>query len=183
MPDDKVARNDAEAADAGGAGAGAGGSGGKGLVIGLAVITLLAAAAGGGLGFLLGPKFAAAGQHKAEKAKARAATKEDLRPLFKGDHAIIRLKPVMTNLRAPFRSWARLEGALIVKGAEMDEKTREELALMVQQDVLAYLRTLALKDLEGASNLTFLLDDLNERARVRTDGRAEEFVLLSLVVE
>ncbi len=159
--------------------------GGKGAMIGFLVSTLVAAGAGAGMGFVLAPKFAAGADH-ADKAPAVAENgkKEDrIAEPYAHDSTVVKLQPVTTNLREPFRSWVRLEGALIVKGRETDQKTLEELAALVQQDVLAYLRTLALKDLEGASNLTFLRDDLNERARLRSEGRVAEFIILSLVVE
>ena len=159
-------------------------SGGKGAMIGFLVATLVAASAGAGMGFVLGPKFAAgAAGHAKEEAAAERKKKEKIAEPYAGDGTVVKLRPVTTNLREPFRSWVRLEGALIVKGKEVDEKALEELGALVQQDVLAYLRTLALKDLEGASNLAFLRDDLNERVRLRSEGRAAEFVILSLVVE
>jgi len=163
-----------------------GGGGGKGAIIGFLVATLVAVGAGAGMGFVLGPKFAAgADGHAKEEAAGEEKKKEEEKVAepYAGDGTVVKLQPVTTNLREPFRSWVRLEGALIVKGKEIDEKALEELGVLVQQDVLAYLRTLALKDLEGASNLAFLRDDLNERVRLRSEGRAAEFVILSLVVE
>ncbi len=163
------------------------GGGGKGAMIGFLVATLVAAGAGAGMGFVLAPKFAAsAAAHAGEEAAAeeeRKKEEEQVAEPYAHDGTVVKLQPVTTNLREPFRSWVRLEGALIVKGKETDEKALEELGALVQQDVLAYLRTLALKDLEGASNLAFLRDDLNERARLRSEGRVAEFVILSLVVE
>jgi len=163
------------------------GGGGKGAMIGFLVATLVAAGAGGGMGFVLAPKFAAgAAGHAKEEAAAEEGAKEKEEKIaepYARDTTLLKLQPVTTNLREPFRSWVRLEGALIVKGAEAEEKALEELAALVQEDVMAYLRTLALKDLEGASNLAFLRDDLNECARLRTEGRVAEFIILSLVVE
>jgi hypothetical protein len=128
--------------------------------------------------------------------------------LYKGQGELIRLKPVTTNLRKPFRAWVRLEGALIIvrdekagEGEKEEEKEKEAkgkkggeeapapegglapLMALVEEEVHAYLRTLSLKDLEGAANLAFLRDDLTERAATRTNGLAREFVILSLVVE
>ena len=169
--------------------------GGKGMMIGVLVATLIAVGAGAGAGFVLAPKFATkaakaaddaasadaaeAGEKKEEKAKEE----EGDTATYDNDHVVLKIHPVTTNLRHPFRSWVRLEGALVIKGEEMEEKAMEELSAMVQQDVMTYLRTLSLKDLEGASNLTFLRDDLTERARLRSNGQVAEFIILSLVVE
>ncbi len=131
--------------------------------------------------------------------------------LYHGRGELVRLKPVTTNLRQPFRAWVRLEGALIIvreqgngeQAAEEDAKKEEKkdkgkegegetampeggmapVIALVEEEVHAYLRTLSLKDLEGAANLAFLRDDLTERAATRTDGLVKEFVILSLVVE
>ncbi len=159
------------------------GGGGKGAMIGFLVSTLVAAGAGAGMGFVLAPKFAAGAAGQVKKEAATEEKREKIAEPYGSDSTVVKLQPVTTNLRKPFRSWVRLEGALIVKGKEAEEKALEELGVLVQQDVLAYLRTLALKDLEGASNLAFLRDDLNERARLRSEGRVAEFVILSLVVE
>ncbi len=162
------------------------GGGARGVIAGALVATLLAAAAGAAMGYVLGPgmfppshKKTAVEKEDREKDKNR----QEAAGIYGQDSTMVRLKPVMTNLRAPFKSWVRLEGALIVKGEGLDEKGLDEMGALVQQDLLAYLRTLSLKDLEGASNLAFLRDDLTERARIRTGGKAGEFVILSLVVE
>ncbi len=134
-----------------------------------------------------------------------------LAALYHGNGELVRLRPVTTNLRQPFRAWVRLEGALIIvrksgsgtatagkeakreekkdKGKEGESETAvpegglAPLIALVEEEVHAYLRTLSLKDLEGAANLAFLRDDLTERAATRTGGLAREFVILSLVVE
>jgi len=75
----------------------------------------------------------------------------------------------------------RLEGAIIVDStAEVDF---DELAALISQDTLAYLRTVNLMDLEGPSALAYLRDDLNERAKIRSKGYVVELVISSLVVE
>ncbi len=171
-----------EEADAGHSGE----SGGKGWIMGLVLATVLAGGAGAGMGFVLAPKFSATPPHEnlAEQAQQQAQ-QEELSPLYTGDHIVVRLQPITTNLGAPQRSWARLEGALVVKRTEdmVDEQVQQELALRVQQDTLAFLRTISLKDLQGPGSLAFLRDDLNQRAKVRSEGRVEEFIILSLVVE
>ncbi len=220
--------------------------GGKGFIIGLAIAAVIAAGAGAGLAFMLAPKFAEAEKAKAALARkeqaenAKEAKTADagehgkaenpsqahdvpqraLADIYRGDVTLVRLKPVTTNLRKPFRAWVRLEGAIILaeeKPAGDEEETAEEekagkeeekaaasaeegeekgegveaveiggipaLAALIQEDVHAYLRTLSLKDLEGAGNLAYLRDDLTERAAIRSGGRVKEFVILSLVVE
>jgi flagellar FliL protein len=49
--------------------------------------------------------------------------------------------------------------------------------------MVAYVRTITLAQLEGASALEHLREDLNERAALRTDGAVSEVVIQTLVVQ
>jgi len=165
------------------------GGGGMGFVIGLVVATLVAAGAGAGLGFVLGPNLATPKQEKqqAQEQEEEEEKQARFKPEYTAPGTVVRLKPVIANLRAPFKSWARLEAAMLV-GADIGkdkEKAQavEALKAIVEQDITAWLRTLALKDLEGPSSLTFLHDDLTERARIRSKGLVREIIILTLVVE
>ena len=48
---------------------------------------------------------------------------------------------------------------------------------------LAYLRTLSMAQIEGASGLQHLREDLNERVAIRTKGAVRELIVESLVVQ
>ncbi len=50
-------------------------------------------------------------------------------------------------------------------------------------DVLAFLRTLTLSQIEGASGLRQLREDLNERVAIRSSGRVRELIIQTLVVQ
>ena len=56
----------------------------------------------------------------------------------------------------------RVDLALVIE--EPDEAARTRLGAEIASDTMAYLRTLDLARLEGASGLQFLREDLNERA-------------------
>ncbi len=91
------------------------------------------------------------------------------------------LPPIVTNLGEPRDTWIRLEGSIV-----FDPKTLphpEAAAAKLGDDILAYLRTLTLKQLEGPIGLESLRQDLNERAATRTAGKAREFVIRTLVVQ
>jgi flagellar FliL protein len=51
------------------------------------------------------------------------------------------------------------------------------------QDVLAYIRTLSLAQIQGPSGLLHLREDLNERVRLRSKGAIQELVLETLIVQ
>ena len=56
------------------------------------------------------------------------------------------------------------------------------LSVRLNEDILAYVRTLTLEQIQGASGLESLRDDLNERAQLRSDGKVRELLIEMLVV-
>jgi flagellar FliL protein len=57
------------------------------------------------------------------------------------------------------------------------------MAAAIAEDVVAYLRTVPITQLEGPSGLLHLREDLNDRARIRSGGKVKELVIQSLVLE
>ena len=53
----------------------------------------------------------------------------------------------------------------------------------IGDDILAYLRTVSLRQLEGPIGLENIRQDLNDRAAIRSDGKVREFVIRTLVVQ
>jgi flagellar FliL protein len=53
----------------------------------------------------------------------------------------------------------------------------------IADDVLAYLRTGSLHQLEGPIGLENIRQDLNERAATRSGGKVQAFVIRTLVVQ
>jgi flagellar FliL protein len=94
---------------------------------------------------------------------------------------IVDLPPIVTNLGAPQDTWVRLEGSII-----FDPKTLphpEAVAGQIGDDILAYLRTISLHQLEGPIGLENIRQDLNERAATRSGGTVRAFVIRTLVVQ
>jgi flagellar protein FliL len=94
---------------------------------------------------------------------------------------IVDLPPIVTNLGSPQDTWVRLEGSII-----FDPKTLphpEAVAGQIGDDILAYLRTISLHQLEGPIGLENIRQDLNERAATRSDGKVRGFVIRTLVVQ
>ena len=95
--------------------------------------------------------------------------------------AIVDLPPIVTNLGSPQDTWIRLEGSIV-----FDPKTLphpEAVAAQIGDDVLAYLRTVSLRELEGPIGLENIRQDLNERAATRSGGKVRTFVIRTLVVQ
>jgi flagellar protein FliL len=94
---------------------------------------------------------------------------------------IVDLPPIVTNLGAPQDTWVRLEGSII-----FDPKTLphpEAVAGQIGDDILAYLRTVSLHQLEGPIGLENIRQDLSERAATRSGGKVRGFVIRTLVVQ
>jgi len=91
------------------------------------------------------------------------------------------LPPIVTTLAEPKAVWIRLETAIVLDRAALpdaDKLTRE-----ITGDVLAFVRTLSLPQLPGASGLHHLREDLNERAAIRSKGRVREVIVQGLVLQ
>jgi flagellar FliL protein len=150
------------------------GAGGRGAFLaGLALMTLLAAGTGLTLAWLVHERAAQAPRTE------QAVTPAPLR--YSPGTNLYRLEPVVANLRHPREAFVRVDLALVIE--EPDEAARTRLGAEIAADTMAYLRTLDLARLEGASGLQFLREDLNERATIRSEGRVRELIIETLVVQ
>lgn len=152
------------------------------LGIALSALAITTVAAGGGV--LFGLKTASTIETAiAQRDAAAKATAGDhvITMKYSGDTVVKPLDAVVTNLASPANVWVRLEASMVFKNGALDnpEVTGAEL----RQDMLAYLRTVNIAQLEGPSALQHLLEDLDERAAVRTNGRVSELVIQTLVLQ
>lgn len=153
-------------------------AGKMGMIIGLVLATLIAAGAGAGLGTMLAGNIEAA-----ITAKAKEVPEKPPAPPVKysGDLVVRDLKPIIANLAAPSSTWIRLETAIIFTNGAVENP--DVAASEIEQDLLAYVRTLTLDQLQGASALEHLRDDLNERVAIRTEGAVSELVVKTMVMQ
>lgn len=91
---------------------------------------------------------------------------------------ILPLEPVVTNLADPEDAWVRMEVALVFDGGA-DHGLGEE----IHQDIMAYLRTMKLYNLQGGSGYQHLIEDLNSRAATRSEGRVERVLVRTFILE
>lgn len=91
------------------------------------------------------------------------------------------MPPIVTNIGSPKDTWIRLEASIVfdVKTVQHPETLAEDIA----GDELAYLRTVALAQVEGPIGLENIRQDLNERAAIRSGGKVSELVIRTLVVQ
>src|SRR5208283_5017216 len=88
------------------------------------------------------------------------------------------LAPVVTNLAAPPDLWVRVEGTLLFEGKTLPHG--EALAGQIAGDILAFMRTQTLQQIQGVAGLQHLRQDLNERVVTRSDGHVRELIIKSL---
>lgn len=89
--------------------------------------------------------------------------------------------PVLTTLAAPSGRWVRLEGSALLAMETKDSP--ELLAEKAAEQVLTYLRTVRLEQIEGPSGVLGLREDLNEMVKVLSEGQVQGILLHGLVVE
>jgi flagellar FliL protein len=159
------------------------------LVPTIAIVAVLTAIAGGGGWFLGGmlaqqvtpapvvekkPEPAA----EAEGEGGEKKKEEGLPHLAIEENGVVQLEPITTNLAFPADRWVRLEVALIFR-----EKPDEKIAEAVHQDIVMYLRTVTLQQIEGPRGFQFLKSDLEERADILTEGKVSNVLLRAFVIQ
>ncbi|MFG1425766.1 flagellar basal body-associated FliL family protein [Roseixanthobacter glucoisosaccharinicivorans] len=150
---------------------------GGGMILALLILTVLGVVMGGGLGYQL-----AGTVEKVVAAKPPAEPEKKPEPLaYTGNLSSQALKPVVVNLAAPSGTFARLESTIIFKTGALANP--QLTASEIREDIMAFMRTLSLSQLEGPSALQHLREDLNERAGIRSEGKVSELVLETLVVQ
>jgi flagellar FliL protein len=102
-------------------------------------------------------------------------------PTYPPTTTLHELAPIITNLAEPPETWVRLQAAIILDSTV--GRKPELVAAQIGDDILGYLRTISLSSIGGASGLRHLREDLNERARIRSDGQVRELVIRTLVVQ
>src|SRR5262245_308652 len=106
-------------------------------------------------------------------------------PSFKGRYAenatLKALPPIVTNLASPSHTWVRLEASIVIDRTAEGEANA--LLAGVAEDFVAFLRTVTLQQIEGPSGFQNLREDLGDRLRVRTGGKARDLVIQGFIVE
>jgi flagellar protein FliL len=158
-------------------------SGMMALVIPLVLLTVVGGGGGWAIGTMLSPKVkqaqeAVAAAEAPAEAHGDAKKEEGLPHVSTEANGVVALEPITTNLAYPSESWIRVEVALMFNGPP-DVKIAED----VHQDILAYLRTVSLQQVEGPRGFQYLKDDLQERVDLRSEGRVSKVMFRTLVIE
>lgn len=89
--------------------------------------------------------------------------------------------PVLTSVAIPKGAWIRIEGTMLV-----DVNAEEKPEVLVEQaatSLLGYLRSVDLRQIEGASGLLYFQQDINEMVSALSGGQVREVLIHTLVVE
>ena len=157
-----------------------------GFVVGALIASVIAAGGGVFLGSsMFGEKPAA--ETKADHKGDGDKNKDEK---YTTPSRIRDLAPITTNLAGTPKAWIRIEGSLLLEEASVkpedggDEPNEEEvLILNISEDVVALLRTMTLTQIQGPSGFQALREDLNERVQIRSEGKVQEFIVRSMILE
>tara|TARA_R110002020_G_scaffold65144_1_gene172165 strand:- start:1191 stop:1703 length:513 start_codon:yes stop_codon:yes gene_type:complete len=155
----------------------------SGLIVTIAIVLVLSLVAGGGgwlLGGVLAPQVAVPEEEAAASVEPHGGAEGEAEGEgeIKARENLVQLEPITTNLSYPSDNWIRIEVSLVFTGDPDDE-----LADQIHQDILAYLRTVSLQQIEGPRGFQYLRDDLRERVKLRSEGRVNDLLLRTFVIE
>ena len=141
----------------------------------LAGLTVVAIGIGWGSGLYL-----TSGRSGASASGGDGAAKAEEATLAEAQEAmgVVYLEPITTNMAGPDGTWVRIELALVFDGP-IDLMT----AQTVHQDILAYMRTVKIHQVEGASGFQHLRSDLEERAAIRSEGKVKGILIRTLLFQ
>ena len=139
-------------------------------IIGTVIGTLAAIAGGfafGSFGIKGGGTVADAAATPAKSAEAKPA---EVRPLA----------PIVTNLREPSTLYVRVEAVVVFEPNTPDFAA---LAAKIGDDLVSYLRTVSLSELDGPTGFQYVREDLRKRSVQLGGGKVRELLLQSFVIQ
>ncbi|NKN34826.1 flagellar basal body-associated FliL family protein [Agrobacterium sp. a22-2] len=154
------------------------------LIAAIAGLTVLGGGGGWVVGMLIAPKIqsaeadAAATEAAAAGAHGAGTEEEGLPHISTEANGVVQLEPITTNLAYPSESWIRLEVALLFNGPA--DVTMSE---SIHQDIMAYMRTVSLQQVEGPRGFQYLKEDIQERVDLRSEGRVSRVMFRTFVIE
>ena len=145
--------------------------------IAFVVAGVIAAGVGGGIAMMNPPpEGGAPSKDKAKHADAKPEKSAPAVPMGSMD-----IPPAVTNLAMPRDVWVRIEGAILFEGKTLPRG--DALAAEISADLLAFLRTQTLEQIQGVAGLEPLRADINERVQTRSQGLVKKFIIKALVVQ
>ena len=141
----------------------------------VAGLTVLGAGGGAFVGSLIVAKV------RATVAAAASPSEPAPKSAFAEDVVVRELKPIVTNLAQPEGTKVRLQASILYNRKDVD--TPALTTAQITDDLVGYLKTLSIAQLQGGSGLQSLREDLNERVTIRSEGHVRELIIETLVVQ
>lgn len=143
----------------------------------IVALTALAAGAGAFWGLRVAGTVESAVLRRMDAATP--ATKPN--PALMGSLVMRKLPPIVTNLATPANSWVRLEASVVLDAKSA--ANADPLLATLSEDLVAYMRSVTARQLEGAAGLKNLREDLTERMAIRSKGLVRDITIETLVVQ
>lgn len=145
----------------------------------VAVVTVIAGAGGWFLGQMLSPVVNVPKKLEPAAAEEKSKKPDDGLPMLSADETgVTQLEPILTNLAYPSDKWVRLDVALLFK-----DKPDPKLAEAIHQDIMLYLRTVTLQQIEGPRGFQYLKEDLQDRADLISEGKISKILFRTFVIQ
>ncbi|WP_240532028.1 flagellar basal body-associated FliL family protein [Candidatus Liberibacter americanus] len=93
------------------------------------------------------------------------------------NYRIFPIQPIITNLVDAPKHWIRLEIALICNDI-LDKSLLE----FIQQDIIAYIRTVSIKQISGPQGFRYLKNDIEDRIRLRSKNLVSTVILRTFII-
>jgi flagellar protein FliL len=142
----------------------------RGGLIGAVIGTLAAIAGGFAFGFSGIKDGSTVADTAASPAKPPVAKPAEVRPLA----------TIVTNLRDPSTLFVRLEAVVVLEPNTPDSAA---LAAKIGDDLVSYLRTVSLSELDGPTGFQYVREDLRKRSVQLGAGKVRELLLQSFVIQ
>lgn len=148
-------------------------------IAGLAVATAIAGGAGMGTAWLLQSGKVAGVEFARVPAMQATANTQKAAGAMKG--LVARPVPtVITNLAGDRRAWVRAEFSVLLPASTPDV---DALMAVIGQDVVGFLRGVTPAQIDGPQGMTLLREEIEDRVRVRTQGRSQGVLFKTFVIE
>ncbi len=136
---------------------------------------------GAGGGGVAGDFDRGQGQGRPRRQRGTAGSPRATRATYGEDVVIRELSPIVTNLAQPEGVKVRLQASILFNKKDVEAPTL--VSAQITDDLIGYLKTLSIAQLQGGSGLQSLREDLNERVATRSNGRVRELIIETLVVQ
>ncbi len=155
------------------------------VIIPVLLLTLIAAGGGYVVATMLapGPSSApsAGGSEQASAPAAEAAHEAPSEEAVENSSIIRQLSPIITNLASPKDTWMRIEVSIVINPEAKAEQ--DLLAVKSGDQIMAFLRTVELAQVEGPSGYLHFREDLNDLVRESSGNKVSQVLISSMVVE